>query len=87
MLKKETKKNVMEKYKTHKTDTGSSAVQIAVLSERITELNEHFKKSPKDYTSRRGFLKLIGQRRRLMNYLKKSNPAQYKELTGKLGIG
>ncbi|OGS27763.1 MAG: 30S ribosomal protein S15 [Elusimicrobia bacterium RIFOXYB2_FULL_48_7] len=87
MLKKETKKNVIEKFKTHKTDSGSSTVQIAVLSEQINELAEHFKKNPKDYTSRQGFLKMIGQRRRLLNYLKKSNPAEHKSVTGKLGIG
>ena len=80
MLTKEQKKEIIEKYKIHPTDTGSVPVIIAILTERIKQLNEHFKKFPKDFSSRRGFLKLIGQRRRLLNYLKKQDIGMYKKL-------
>ncbi|OGS21387.1 MAG: 30S ribosomal protein S15 [Elusimicrobia bacterium RIFOXYA2_FULL_39_19] len=87
MLKKDVKKQIIESFKSHKADTGSTSVQIAILTEQITQLNAHFKASPKDYTSRRGFLKMIGRRRRLLAYLKRSNPAEFKQITTKLGIG
>ena len=84
MLTKEKKRNVIENYKIHSTDTGSSAVQIAILTEKINYLSEHFDKNPKDHGSRRGFLKLIGQRRKLLNYLKRYDKDSYQKLTAKL---
>lgn len=80
MLTKEQKKEIIEKYKIHPTDTGSVPVTIAILTERIKQIGEHFKKFPKDFSSRRGFLKLISQRRQLLNYLKKRNKKLYEEL-------
>lgn len=80
------KKSVVETYKTHGTDTGSPEVQIALLTGRINYLNEHFKKFPKDFASRFGFLKLIGQRRSLLEYIKKHNRVKYKELIEKLEL-
>jgi len=80
------KKDVIESYKTHNTDTGSPEVQIALLTNRINYLSEHFKKYPKDFGSRGGFLKLIGQRRRLLEYLKKHSKEKYKELIEKLEL-
>ncbi|MDR2142496.1 MAG: 30S ribosomal protein S15 [Deltaproteobacteria bacterium] len=73
-------------YRQHETDTGSPEVQVALLSERIANLTEHFKVHHKDHTSRRGLLKLVGQRRRLLNYLKKININRYRELIGRLGL-
>ncbi|MDI6641072.1 MAG: 30S ribosomal protein S15 [Elusimicrobiota bacterium] len=86
MLTKEQKKEIIEKYKIHPTDTGSTPVTIAILTERIKQLTEHFKKFPKDFLSRRGFLKLINRRRRLLNCLKKQNKELYKELINKLEV-
>ena len=80
------KKDVIESYRTHNTDTGSPEVQIALLTNRINYLSEHFKKYPKDFGSRGGFLKLIGQRRRLLEYLKKHSKEKYKELIVKLEL-
>ncbi len=80
------KKGVIENYKTHNTDTGSPEVQIALLTNRINYLNEHFKKYPKDFASRTGFLKMIGQRRRLIDYLKKYKKDKYKEIIDKLEL-
>ncbi|MHB9154075.1 MAG: 30S ribosomal protein S15 [Endomicrobiales bacterium] len=80
------KKPVVETYKTHPTDTGSPEVQVALLTSRINYLNDHFKKFPKDFGSRFGFLKLIGERRRLLEYLKKHSKDKYKELIGKLEL-
>lgn len=80
------KKLVVESFKTHPTDTGSPEVQIALLTGRINYLNNHFKKFPKDFTSRFGFLKLIGQRRRLLEYLKKHQKEKYKQLIEKLEL-
>jgi small subunit ribosomal protein S15 len=80
------KKGVIESYKTHNTDTGSPEVQIALLTSRINYLSEHFKKYPKDFGSRGGFLKLIGQRRRLLEYLKRHGKDKYKELIEKLEL-
>jgi small subunit ribosomal protein S15 len=70
MISKEEKTKVITGYKTHATDTGSSEVQVALLSERISSLGEHFKTHAKDHHSRRGLMKLVGQRRRLLDYLK-----------------
>jgi small subunit ribosomal protein S15 len=80
------KKEIIEKFKTHDTDTGSSEVQIALLSERITYLTDHFQTHKKDHHSRRGLLKLVGQRRSLLNYLKSKNIDRYRTLIKELGI-
>ena len=80
------KKEIIEKFKTHETDTGSSEVQIALLSERITYLTDHFKAHKKDHHSRRGLLKIVGQRRRLLDYLKANDETRYTDLIGKLGL-
>ena len=80
------KKTIVESFRTHPTDTGSPEVQIALLTGRINHLSGHFKKFPKDYISKSGFLKMIGQRRRLIEYLKKHNKAKYKEIIAKLEL-
>ena len=83
---KEKKGSVISTFKTHAKDTGSPAVQIALLSERINYLNDHFKVHKKDFHSRRGLLLMIGQRRRLLAYLKRTNLKSYEETIGKLGL-
>lgn len=80
------KKEIIESHKAHATDTGSPEVQIAILTNRINYLSDHFKKYPKDFGSRGGFLKLIGQRRRLLEYLKKHSKEKYKKLIEKLDL-
>lgn len=80
------KKPIIEKYKRHPTDTGSPEVQVALLTSRINQLNEHFKKFPKDFSSRRGFLRLIGRRRQLLNYLRSIDYERYKQLVEKLAL-
>ena len=80
------KKEIIEKFKTHDTDTGSSEVQIALLSDRISYLTDHFQNHQKDHHSRRGLLKLVGQRRSLLNYLKKKDINWYRTLIKELGI-
>jgi small subunit ribosomal protein S15 len=80
------KASVISGFKTHGTDTGSPEVQVALLSERINYLTEHFKSHPKDHHSRRGLLQLVGQRRRLLDYLKGKNLERYKGLIDRLGI-
>ena len=82
----ERKKEVIEDFKTHETDTGSPEVQIALLSERISYLTEHFKTHKKDHHSRRGLLKLVGQRRRLLDYLKRKDVDRYREVIARLGL-
>lgn len=82
----ERKRDLIGDYRNHDADTGSPEVQIAILTERITNLTEHFKTHKKDHHSRRGLLKLVGQRRRLLNYLKKKDVARYRELISRLGI-
>ena len=82
----EHKKQIITGNRVHKNDTGSPEVQIALLSSRITYLTEHFKEHQKDHHSRRGLLKLVGQRRRLLNYLKGKNVDLYRDLIQKLGI-
>ena len=79
-------KAIIEKFKTHETDTGSCEVQIALLTERILYLTEHFKTHAKDHHSRRGLLKLVGQRRNLIKYLQKKDIAKYRSLIQELGI-
>jgi len=86
MLSPTHKKSIIEKYKTHARDTGSPEVQIALLTERITHLTEHFKIHAKDHHSRRGLLKLVGKRRRLLDYLKLKNVERYRSLIQDLGI-
>ncbi len=80
------KKKLIEKFKEHVEDTGSAAVQIALLSERVIYLTEHLKKHKKDFHSRRGLLILVGRRRRLLTYLKNSDPQSYTEVTKELKI-
>jgi small subunit ribosomal protein S15 len=86
MLVTEKKQEIINKFKLHESDTGSPEVQIAILTERITYLTEHFKVHKKDHHSRRGLLKLVGQRRRLLDYVKKKEDARYKSIIEKLGI-
>ena len=86
MLTIEQKQEIVAKYGASETDTGSTKVQIALLSARIIYLTEHFKEHKHDHHSRRGLLKLVGSRRHLLNYLKKKNIAQYRTLIKELGI-
>ena len=83
---KEQKTELISQYKTHDGDTGSPEVQIALLSNRINYLTEHFKTHAKDHHSRRGLLKLVGRRRRLLDYLKKADLERYRTIIDKLGI-
>ncbi len=80
------KREVIEGFRVHQTDTGSSEVQIALLSERINYLTEHFKTHVKDHHSQRGLIKLVGQRRRLLDYLRREDPARYKQVIDRLGL-
>ncbi|MGA7878960.1 MAG: 30S ribosomal protein S15 [Desulfoferrobacter sp.] len=82
----EKKNAIIDDFKTHPSDTGSPEVQIALLSERITYLTEHFKVHKKDHHSRRGLLKLVGQRRQLLNYLKRKNVDRYNTVIERLGL-
>ncbi len=86
MLVTEKKQEIINNYKLHDNDTGSPEVQIAILTERINYLTEHFKVHKKDHHSRRGLLKIVGQRRRLLDYLKKKDIERYRTIIGKLGI-
>jgi len=86
VLASERKQTVINQYRTHPTDTGSPQVQIAVLSERIGELTEHFKSHQKDHASRRGLLMMVSRRRRLLDYLKSHDSESYKDVIQKLGI-
>lgn len=85
-LQAEQKQEIITKFGTHENDTGSPEVQIALLSARIIYLTEHFKVNKKDHHSRRGLLKIVGQRRRLLNYLKEKNVDKYRDLIQQLGI-
>jgi small subunit ribosomal protein S15 len=85
-LANEQKLQIVAKYRVHKTDTGSPEVQVAILSQRILELTEHFKTHQKDHHSRRGLLSMVARRRKLLNYLKSRNPERYKTLIQSLGI-
>jgi small subunit ribosomal protein S15 len=85
-LVQEKKQELVAKYKRHEKDTGSPEVQVALLTERIAYLTEHFKSHRKDHHSRRGLLKLVGQRRRLLDYLRTIDQARYKALIDQLGI-
>ena len=86
MLARERKQTIIDTYRTHQSDTGSPEVQIALLSERIGELTEHFKTHKKDHASRRGLLMLVSKRRRLLDYLKVYDSERYKTVIQKLGI-
>lgn len=86
MLSKQKKQNVIKKYQTHKGDTGSSEVQIAILTTEIEELVAHLKLHAKDHSSRRGLLRKVGDRRRLLRYLQRENAASYEELVKKLKL-
>jgi small subunit ribosomal protein S15 len=83
---KEQKSNLINQYRVHDGDTGSPEVQIALLSNRISYLTEHFKSHAKDHHSRRGLLKLVGRRRRLLDYLKQTDVERYRSIIDKLGI-
>ena len=85
-LTKENKGNIINTYRIHASDTGSPEVQIALLSERISYLTEHLKTHKKDHSSRRGLLKIVGKRRRLIDYLRTYNTDRYREVISKLGI-
>ncbi len=82
----ERKKSLIEQFRIHEGDTGSPEVQIALLSERVNSLTDHFKLHLKDHHSRRGLLRLIGKRRSLLEYLRKKDPDRFRALTEKLGI-
>ena len=82
----DSKSNIIEKHRLHDSDTGSPEVQIALLTKRISHLTEHFKVHKKDHHSRRGLLKLVGKRRRLLDYLRSKNVDRYKRIIGELGI-
>ena len=82
----ERKKTVIEQFRTHEGDTGSPEVQIALITERVNSLTEHFKQHAKDHHSRRGLLMLIGKRRGLLEYLRRKDPDRYRAVTEKLGI-
>lgn len=86
MLTPEKKKDIIVKFQKHEGDTGSPEVQIAILTTRINELTEHFKTHKKDHHSRRGLLKLVGQRRALLNYLKKNDVNRYRTIVSELGM-
>lgn len=85
-LTKTRKENIIKKYRTHKTDTGSSEVQIAILTEEIKQLTSHMKKHKHDYSSRLGLIKKVQERKRLINYLAKDNPESYKKLVKALKL-
>jgi small subunit ribosomal protein S15 len=85
-LVQEKKREIIDQFKTHEKDTGSPEVQIALLSERIRYLTEHFKTHKRDHHSRRGLLKLVGQRRDLLNYLKENKMDRYRTILDKLGL-
>lgn len=86
VLVKEKKLQIINDFKTHARDTGSAEVQIAILTERINSLGDHFKLHKKDHLSRRGLLTLVGKRRRLLNYLKSKDIKKYEEVLGKLNL-
>jgi small subunit ribosomal protein S15 len=86
MLHPDQKTNLISQFRTHEGDTGSPEVQIAIMSERINSLTEHFKTHKKDHHSRRGLLKLVSQRRRQLDYLKRYDVERYRALIGKLNL-
>ena len=86
MLARAQKQTLIDQHRTHPTDTGSPEVQIALLSERIGQLTEHFKAHQKDHGSRRGLLMMVSKRRRLLDYLKKKHSTRYQDIINKLGL-
>ncbi len=86
VLKPEVKKDIINRFQLHESDTGSPEVQVAILSNRINYLTDHFKIHKKDHHSRRGLLKLVGQRRRLLNYLRKVDYERYQSVIKELGL-
>ncbi|HTL99201.1 MAG TPA: 30S ribosomal protein S15 [Holophagaceae bacterium] len=85
-LNAESKKIIIDDFKTHDSDTGSPEVQVAILTKRINDLTEHFKAHSKDYHSRRGLMMMVGQRRRLLDYLKRKSQERYNTLIERLGL-
>ncbi len=85
-LSKEDKDKIIKKYKTHESDTGSADVQVAILTTEIDQLTDHLKTHKKDFSSRRGLLKKVGQRRRLLRFMQKDNPTGFEELVKKLKL-
>jgi len=85
-LPKDEKSSLIDEYKLHEKDTGSPEVQIAILSRRIADLTEHLQEHKKDHHSRRGLLKMVGQRRRMLNYLKENDLERYRSVVKKLGL-
>jgi len=85
-MNKKKKKNIIEKFKEHSDDTGSTSVQVALLTERINSLTEHLKAHKKDFHTRRGLLMLVGRRRNLLNYLKKKDPQKYNDVVEDLKL-
>ncbi|HLC18617.1 MAG TPA: 30S ribosomal protein S15 [Thermodesulfobacteriota bacterium] len=86
MIESDKKKEIVESFKTHDGDTGSPEVQVAILSERINSLTDHFKVHTSDHHSRRGLLKMVGRRRRLLEYVKGKDMERYKSLIQRLGL-
>jgi len=86
LIEPEQMQELISEYRTHEKDTGSSEVQVAILTRRIGELSEHFKTHSKDHHSRRGLLKLVSQRRRLLDYLRGQDPQRYQTLISRLGL-
>ena len=86
MIAKDKKQAIIKEYGRSEGDTGSPEVQIAILTARINELTDHFKANPKDHHSRRGLLKMVGQRRNLLNYLKEKDLQRYRDLIARLGL-
>ena len=86
MIRKDEKAAIIEEYKTHENDTGSPEVQIAILTARIKQLTEHLKENPHDNHSRRGLLKMVGKRRKLLDYLIKVDVERYRSIIARLGI-
>lgn len=85
-LTQERKQQLIEEFRTHESDTGSPEVQVAILTEKINYLNEHLREHKKDHHSRRGLLKMVGQRRNLLNYLKNTDITRYRNLINRLGL-
>jgi small subunit ribosomal protein S15 len=86
MLTKERRQEIIEQFRVHPADTGSPEVQIALLTERIRQVAEHLKTHRKDFHSRRGLMMMVGQRRRLLRYLRREDPARYRALVARLGL-
>lgn len=86
MIKKEKKHKIIEKHKLHEKDTGSAKVQVALLSERIEELSDHLKTHKKDFHSRRGLLKMVSKRRKLLDYLKENDTKSYSKVIKEVGL-